>query len=95
MWVRSHRVTRSQDQILRAAANNRVCGHASGCGVAGHFDQDPIRPEKAWTFRPKAWTFLPKAWMFLPMNIDVSAKKIDVSARKGGRNVHFLWPKWP
>ena len=33
MWVRSHRVTRSQDQILRAAANNRVCGHASGAAM--------------------------------------------------------------
>ena len=34
VWVRSHCVTRSQDQILRAAANNRVCGNASGCGYA-------------------------------------------------------------
>ena len=34
VWVRGHRVTRSQDQILRAAANNRVCRHASGCCYA-------------------------------------------------------------
>ena len=27
-----HLVTQFQGQILRTAANNRVCGHASGCG---------------------------------------------------------------
>ena len=29
-----HVVTQFQGQILRAAANNRVCGHASTCGHA-------------------------------------------------------------
>ena len=27
-------MTQFQGLILRAAANNRVCGHASGCGYA-------------------------------------------------------------
>ena len=34
VWVVGHLVTQFQGQVLRAAANNRVCGHASGCGYA-------------------------------------------------------------
>ena len=33
-WVIGHLVTQFQGQILRAAENNRVCGHASTCGHA-------------------------------------------------------------
>ncbi len=55
------------------------------------FGQDPIRPEKTWTFRPKAWTFRPrnidvsakedgrfgqKRWTFRPEKMDISAKYI-------------------
>ena len=32
VWVVGHLVTQFQGQILRAAANNRVRGHASVCG---------------------------------------------------------------
>ena len=34
VWVVGHLVTQFQGQILRAAANNRVRGHASVCGYA-------------------------------------------------------------
>ena len=34
MWVVGHLVTQFQGQILRAAANNRVRGHASVCGYS-------------------------------------------------------------
>ena len=34
VWVVGHLVTQLQGQILRAAANNRVRGHASVCGYA-------------------------------------------------------------
>ena len=48
------------------------------CLVTGRFGQDPFRPEKTWTFRPKAWTIRPrmmerfgqKRWTFRP-NIDL------------------------
>ena len=42
--------------------------------VTGRFGQDPFRPEKTWTFRPKAWTIRPRM-------MNVSAKKMDVSAK--------------
>ena len=34
VWVVGHLVTQFQGQILRAATNNRVRGHASVCGHA-------------------------------------------------------------
>ena len=37
VWVVGHLVTQFQGQILRAAANNRVRGHASVCGYAPPF----------------------------------------------------------
>ena len=40
-------------------------------GLKGRFGQDPFRPEKTWTFRPKAWTIRPRM--------------MNVSAKKDGR----------
>ena len=42
-----------------------------GKWVTGRFGQDPFRPEKTWTFRPKAWTIRPRM--------------MNVSAKKDGR----------
>ena len=51
--------------------------------VTGHFGQDPIRPEKTWTFRPRNidvsakedGRFGQKRWTFRPEKVDVSARK--------------------
>ena len=52
-----HLVTQFQGQILRAAANNRVCGHASTCGHA------LLPPTDYGTSRVSYWIL--DSWLFM------------------------------